>query len=207
METFFTVMALVLMEGLLSFDNALVLATLVKHLPAQKQAKALTYGISGAFLFRILSLTMLTYLMQSIWVKIIGGVYLIILALRHFLSEEPEKEISPLDASAFWRVVLTVELTDIMFSVDSIMASVALSQKLWIVIAGGLIGIAMMRFAASLFIGLTQRFPGFERTGYLLVLLVGAKLFASTAVDMEHGIYGVGFWVLFALSVLTGFME
>lgn len=202
-----TILALVLMEGLLSFDNALVLSALVSHLPEERQGKALTYGILGAFFFRLLSLTCLTYIMSSVWVKLIGGIYLITLGLKHFLIQERADEVKPLDVGAFWKVVLTVELTDIMFSIDSIMASVALSQKFWIVLTGGLLGIVMMRFAAGMFISLTRRFPGFERTGYFLVLIVGAKLFASTAVDMEHGVYAYLFWGLFATAIATGFID
>ncbi len=80
----------------------------------------------------------------------------------------------------FWKTVAVIELTDIAFAVDSILAAIALAggkqQKLWVIITGGLLGMLLMRVAARLFIGLLDRFPRFEIAAYLLVILIGVKL-------------------------------
>ena len=76
---FFTIALLVLLEGLLSADNALVLAILVLGLPRSDQRKALRYGILGAFAFRILATLLAVYLIAFGWVKLVGAAYLLYL--------------------------------------------------------------------------------------------------------------------------------
>lgn len=208
-----TIGVLVFMEGLLSMDNALVLAMMVKDLPERQQKKALTYGMAGAFGFRFLALLFITSLMQWVWVKFIGGFYLVFLAAKHFVSKEEEaptkREVS---TTSFVALICMVELTDIAFSMDSILAAVALTQKFWVVFVGGVLGIMMMRLAASLFVGLLERFPKLQRTAYLLVGTVGTKLildgFHIPAINF-HSTNSPAFWVfwgLMAVCILTGFL-
>lgn len=207
MNTLVIVTSLVLLEGLLSFDNALVLATLVKHLDGAAKKKALTYGILGAFAFRSLSLFGLTTIIATPWVRAFGAGWLIVLALRHFLGGDKEKGMRrTLPPISLWRTILVIEVTDAMFSVDSIMASVGVSQKLWVILLGGVLGIVMMRYASILFIKLIDLFPNFEGTGFLLVLLIGIKLFASIWVDVEAGTPYLMFWGVFILSLASGFL-
>jgi YkoY family integral membrane protein len=202
---------LVFMEGVLSIDNALVLAMMVRHLPEKERKRALTYGIYGAFGFRVLSLFLLNLLMKSAWIKIVGGGYLLYLAGKHFLTGDDQEEgVGTGAAKAFWGTVLTVELMDIAFSVDSILASVAVSPKLWVVATGGVLGIIMMRFAASLFVKLLEKFPGFETTAYVLITIIGGKLalegFQISGLDFHHGAAMWTFWALMACGVATGFL-
>lgn len=168
---------LIFLEGALSLDNALVLALMTRHLPEGQRKKALTYGIWGAFAFRFVTLFFLTHLMGINWIKWAGGAYLLYLALKNLIFGEAENDTGK-DASAFsfWRTVLMVELMDIAFSVDSILAAVSLSQSYWIVLIGGLLGIVMMRFAANVFVKLINKFPRMNTTAYLLVLVIGVKL-------------------------------
>src|SRR5690606_12973287 len=122
-----TIGLLVLLEGLLSADNALVLAILVLGLPREQQRKALRYGILGAFFFRIVAIVFAAQMIEYSWVKLIGGGYLLWLSYAHFFRHEEGHErgtIKPAKAwlglSVFWTTVLKVELTDIVFAVDSI---------------------------------------------------------------------------------------
>src|SRR5712691_12159871 len=104
-----TIGLLVLLEGLLSADNALVLAILVLGLPKAQQKKALRYGILGAFLFRGLATMLAIYLISLAWVKVVGAGYLLFLVYRHFGAGEssegrrtPPKATPMLGLSAFW---------------------------------------------------------------------------------------------------------
>jgi YkoY family integral membrane protein len=183
---------LIIMEGLLSCDNAVVLALRVKHLPPEQRARALRYGIIGAYIFRIIALMLATWIISQWWLKMLGGAYLLWMAVKH-LTSRPE---SPLDAgtptktphflglSPFWSTVLAVELTDIAFSVDSIAAAVALSSKLWVLIVGGLLGILAMRFAAHGFLTLIHRFPHLEGAAFAAVGVIGLKLLVEVPVDL-----------------------
>ena len=83
---FLTIGLLVLLEGLLSADNALVLAILVLGLPREEQRQALRYGIIGAFAFRILATMLAVQLIQFGWVKLVGAAYLLYLTFKHFFG-------------------------------------------------------------------------------------------------------------------------
>lgn len=177
MNGIITVLFLVFLEGLLSLDNALVLAMVVRHLPVHQQRKALTYGIWGAFLFRFIALFWLTHIMALNWVKIVGGVYLLFVAMKEAFGEDSEaKSAIPASLLTFWRIIFVVEGLDIAFSADSILAAVSVSQNYWIVMTGGILGIIMMRFAARGFVILMEKFPRLEQTACLLISLIGVKL-------------------------------
>ena len=198
---------LIFLEGILSIDNALVLALIVSGLPHHQHKKALTYGIVGAVVFRIIAIAAASYLMQWLWVKFVGGAYLLYLALNYWWehrSKEAEKEAKKHKQRGFWATVIIVELTDIAFAIDSILTAVALTKKLWVVVTGGLIGLLMMRFAASIFIRLLERFPRFEPTAYILVFIIGSKLivdgFHFPQIDF-HSAKNPAFWI-FWLSML-----
>ena len=189
------VAVLIVLEGLLSCDNAVVLAVLVKHLPPEARGKALRYGIIGAYVFRILALILATWVMGIWWIKVVGGVYLCWLCASFFLKRQ-DADGDGLDdhpprryfgMNAFWSTVVAVEMTDIVFSIDSIAAAVALSDKLWVLILGGLLGILAMRFAAQGFVGLLMRFPALEAMAFLAVGIIGLKLAAEFPVDVAVG--------------------
>jgi predicted tellurium resistance membrane protein TerC len=247
---------LVVLEGVLSIDNALVLGLLAKRLPKHQQKRALTYGLVGAFVFRIIAIATAVWLMKWWFVKLIGGGYLVYIAVKHLFFESKEdapehvgttpdgdvvlvdergqpvsdaaaenalRERSPVfvpdatddeeatagpgvataayqalepdcDATGrlrkcakFWPTVVVIELTDIAFAIDSILAAIAmvgsappgthgLHPKFWVVVAGGMLGVILMRVAAIAFIRMLDRFPRFETAAYLLVALIGLKL-------------------------------
>jgi len=208
----FLVLFLIFLEGVLSVDNAVVLAIMVKHLPPKQRTRALTYGLVGAVFFRLAALSLATLLMQWRWVKFVGGAYLLFIALKHLLRKEDAPEVNPsINRANFWTTVLWIEIMDIVFAVDSILAAVALSQKLWVVFVGGMSGAILMRFAASGFSRILDRFPGFERTAYQLVLLIGMKIFLEgfhlpmlEFGSPRHPAFWV-FWTFMALTIVGGF--
>jgi len=183
-----TILTLVFLEGLLSADNALVLAVMVRHLPREQQRRALRYGIWGAFGFRLIAV-LLSAVLLKFWIfKVVGGAYLLYLAIAHFLSREEDVHAKKTTrfGSGFWGTVASVELADIAFSIDSIVAAVAMADslparfgynwKLAIVYIGGILGIITMRFVAGYFIILLERFHGLTVGAYLLVAWIGVKL-------------------------------
>lgn len=208
---------LVFLEGVLSIDNALVLALIVNGLPQHQRKRALTYGIVGAIVFRIIAIMLATYLMEWRWVKFVGGGYLLYLALKYWWDkrkEQAEKNAGHAAKPAergFWSTVLVVELTDIAFAVDSILTAVALTKKVSVVITGGVLGLLLMRYAASIFVKLLERYPRFESTAYMLVFLIGFKLIIDGLhlpnVDF-HSMTNLYFWIFWgtmAGTLLFGF--
>lgn len=197
LEYAWVLLILIALEGILAADNALVMAVMVKHLPEKERRKALFYGLAGAFVFRLASLFAISFLVDVWQVQAIGAIYLIFLALNHvfrkFVIHQGKKDkVKKENRSGFWVTVLKVELADIAFAVDSILAAVALAVTLprtnlpaiggldggqfLIIFSGGLIGLIIIRFAANYFVNLLHRRPGLETAAYLVVGWVGVKL-------------------------------
>lgn len=204
------VAVLVLLEGLLSADNALVLAVMVRHLPKQQQKRALRYGVIGAFVFRLIAVLFASILLRYWIVKAAGGVYLLWIAGSHLLVGDGEdSERKTRFGSGFWGTVVGVELTDIIFSVDSILAAIASAEgledelgakvlltipaldlvidvKLLVIYIGGVLGIIAMRFVAGYFLILLDKFHGLAIGAYYLVGWIGIKLLGGGFYDALH---------------------
>lgn len=171
---------LIVLEGLLSADNALVLAIMVKHLPKKQQKKALFYGILGAYFFRFVAIGLGTYLIKIWWIKAIGALYLLWMALQFFLKKKEEDEDGVTQVQhGFWRTVVAVEVMDIAFSIDSVLAAFGVSEQIWVLYLGGIFGVLMMRGVAQFFLTLIDRYPGLETTAYIIIGIIGAKMMAS----------------------------
>jgi YkoY family integral membrane protein len=178
-----TVALLVALEGLLSADNAMVLAVLVLGLPKREQRKALQYGIIGAFAFRIAAILLAVYLIQITWVMLIGAGYLLWLPYHHFFAHgdaetrRGARKATPwLGLSAFWGTVVKVELTDIVFAIDSILVAVAMSNKTWVIITGGVLGVIAMRLVIGQLLVLVNRYPALVDGAFIIIAWVGIKL-------------------------------
>jgi YkoY family integral membrane protein len=199
-----TIALLVALEGLLSADNAMVLAVLVLGLPKQQQKQALRYGIIGAFVFRTLATLLAVYLIQLGWVKLVGAGYLLYLTYRHFGGghSAEERRTSPparsaFGLSAFWATVVKVELTDIVFAIDSILVAVAMSPKVWVVVTGGLLGIIAMRLVIGQLLALVERYPPLVDGAFVIIGWVAIKLL----LEYLHTEGYVGFQVPKTLSL------
>lgn len=266
------ILLLVLLEGVLSIDNALVLGLLARRVPKPLQKRALTYGLIGAFVFRVIAIATASYLLKWRIVKLIGGGYLVYIAIKHLFFEskedanetvmfdkEGELELrmtetgEPLTADQemleirervpvpipeqqiragknFWMAVAVIELTDIAFAVDSILAAIALvgsppaghppestHPKLWVVVTGGMLGVMLMRVAAAMFIRLLDKFPRFEVSAYLLVIVIGLKLLVDWGLNSEEHPHVIDFhsyrtpefwifWIAMIVCLVIGFM-
>lgn len=177
------VLVLILLEGLLSADNALVLAIMVRHLPKEEQRKALLYGLGGAFVFRLIAIVLATSIIKLWWLQAVGAIYLLALPIKHFLTSRAGPEAKPVNAG-FWRTVIAVELADIAFAIDSVLAGVAMvaasskepHTKIWVVFVGAIIGVVLLRFAAGALIRVLDIYPSLDHVAYVLVGWVGVKL-------------------------------
>ncbi|MGV2914112.1 TerC family protein, partial [Bacillus safensis] len=168
LEYGWVLLVLIGLEGILAADNALVMAVMVKHLPEKQRKKALFYGLAGAFIMRFGSLFLISFLVDVWQVQAIGAIYLLYISIHHILKSHvfKKKETDTnMKQSGFWATVVKVELADIAFAVDSILAAVALAVTLpktslpqiggldggqfIVILLGGIIGLVIMRFAAT----------------------------------------------------------
>ncbi|ODA10830.1 TerC family protein, partial [Paenibacillus polymyxa] len=148
--------SLVLLEGLLSADNALVLAVMVRHLPEKQRKKALTYVLFGAYIFRFIFIGIGMLLIKFWWIKVLGALYLAWLVIKHFWIGEGDDDTERMKKNSwmvrtfgiFWATVVSVELMDLAFSVDSILAAFAVWEKVRVLLIGGMVGMWVMCIVA-----------------------------------------------------------
>jgi YkoY family integral membrane protein len=204
-----TIALLVLLEGLLSADNALVLAILVLGLPRHQQQKALRYGIVGAFVFRIIATLIAAELIDHGWVKLVGAGYLLYLSYKHFFGEvgteerRAIKQARPwLGLTAFWATVVKVELTDIVFAVDSILVAVAMSSKKWVIITGGILGIITMRMVIGQLLVIVRRYPALVDGAFIIIAWVGIKLLVEYLHSAQYIHFAINKWMSFGLIIV-----
>lgn len=204
-----TVALLVALEGLLSADNAMVLAVLVLGLPKHEQRKALQYGIVGAFVFRIAAILLAVYLIRLQFVMLVGAAYLLWLPYTHFTGHadaasrrRPRKATSWLGMSPFWSTVVKVELTDIVFAIDSILVAVAMSNKTWVIITGGVLGVIAMRLVIGQLLALVNRYPTLVDGAFIIIAWVGIKLVMEYLHTAGYIAFEIPRWLSLGLIVV-----
>jgi YkoY family integral membrane protein len=220
-------LVLIVLEGLLSADNALVLAIMAKHLPEKQQMKAINTGLLLAFLFRIGAIFIISYLFHVWEIQAIGAAYLIYIAVKHLIKKGPEKESK---GKSYGATVAQIALADIAFAVDSILAAVALvlglpetplgkiggmdAAQFIVIVLGAVAGLIIIRFAAQFFVKLLTTRPGLEKAAMLIVGWVGVKLLMHTLAhpavhiiphDFVEGIvWNVIFWSVMLFIAVGG---
>lgn len=233
LEYAWTLLILIGLEGLLSADNALVIAVIAKHLPEDQKKKAINYGIIIAFAFRFAALFAISFIANVWQVQAIGAAYLLYLGLKHViqsrLGKENEKIHSDDEKAAagkgYWATVGKIALADLAFAIDSILAAVALALGLpdsplnnfggmdggqfIVVVLGGISGLVLIKYAATWFVKLLEKRPALETTAYAIVAWVGVKLAVITLAHEDIGILDHDFphstaWTLIFYGVLVG---
>jgi tellurite resistance protein TerC len=219
------VLQLIFLEGILSIDNAAVLGALVTPLPSDRPVEwpaalrklgdalhpvlgnqrmaALRVGLLGAYIGRGLMLFLASFVIRNPWLKLVGAAYLIRLAFENLGASHggeggDEENGRAVKETGFWMTVLTVEMMDLVFSLDNVVAAVSLSDKLWVVMLGVAIGILAMRFAAGVFSYLVEREPILKQAAYILVLNIGIELLMEDLAHIE-----ISDWMRFGISAAT----
>lgn len=206
---FLTIGLLIALEGLLSADNAMVLAVIVLGLPKAQQRPALRYGIVGAFAFRTLATLLAVYLIKLGFVKLGGAAYLLYLSYAHFFlggdsnSRRTVPRAKPgFGLSAFWATVVKVELTDIVFAIDSILVGVAMSSKIWVILSGGLLGIVMMRLVIGKLLVIIERYPPLVDGAFVIIAWVGVRLLVQYLFSAGYLAFEFPEWLSLGLIVV-----
>ena len=224
-RTAIIILQLIFLEGILSIDNAAVIGALVSPLPSDQRVvwpkglqrfgdwlqpiignqrmAALRVGLLGAYAGRGLMLFLTSFLIHNSWIKLVGAAYLIHLAFDSLEDMtggggEDEDEVKPIKVQTFWATVVTVEIMDLVFSIDNVVAAVSLSNKIWAVMVGVAIGILMMRYAAGIFSYAVEREPILKQAAYILVLNIGVELVLDQVWHIE-----VSDLLRFGISITT----
>jgi YkoY family integral membrane protein len=197
---------IILLEIVLSIDNAAVLAAMVKQLPKEQQKKSLTYGIIGAYVFRGLALIFASLLIKILWLKVVGGLYLIYLAYSSLFKEQNDVNVKPIKVpflNVFWSTIVMIEVMDLVFSIDNVFASVAFTDNIYLICGGVFVGILAMRFATTIFVKVLEQVPVLEKVAYWVIGVLGIRLVASY---WMKGMNTEGIDMVFSLVTLLAFL-
>ena len=182
-SAFAAILIIVALEAVLSVDNAMVLAVMVRPLPEHLRSRALLYGLIGAYVLRGLALLFATIIIQIWWIQLLGGLYLVYLAVNHLFrhkppqaSESEQAQLQQAAAASFWRIVVMINVVDLAFAVDSVLVVIAFSREFWVIFAGVAIGILLIRLAAGIMVTIIERYPRLESVAYAVVGWAGLKL-------------------------------
>ena len=207
------IISLIIIEGLLSVDNILAIATLASQLPENQKKLALRMGLAGAYIFRGVALFFVGFIMANEWIKFAGAFYLIHLMAEHFsdyaAESDDDHETNPHKARTFWPTVVAIQLMDLSLSVDNVVAAVAMSPDIRVVVAGVCLGLLTLWMFASVSLKLVEKFPILQHTAFLLIGYVGLILLAEMSseyifhthlhIGPEHKFIGIA--IIMALSI------
>ena len=205
---------LIILEILLSADNAIALASLTKSLKnSEDRTRALNIGITISLILRIFLILLSAFLLKYLIIRILAGLYLIylffsnvILKGKNYSDEEIKKDYSNFNKINFIKVVALLSVTDLAFSIDSITTAVAISDQYILVVTGAFIGVIALRFTSEIFLRLIEYFTRLEMAGYIAILIIGSKLILNT-IFVESFLPDFYFYILILISFVWGFSE
>ena len=205
---------LIILEILLSADNAIALASLTKSLKnSEDRTRALNIGITISLILRIFLILLSAFLLKYLIIRILAGLYLIylffsnvILKGKNYSDEEIKKDYSNFNKINFIKVVALLSVTDLAFSIDSITTAVAISDQYILVVTGAVIGVIALRFTSEIFLRLIEYFTRLEMAGYIAILIIGSKLILNT-IFVESFLPDFYFYILILISFIWGFSE
>jgi YkoY family integral membrane protein len=181
------IISLIVIEGLLSVDNILAIASLASRLPEEQRKLAVRLGLGGAYLYRGVALLFASYILQYEWVKFIGAFYLIHLMAEHFSDLAAEEDDDPGTqarvARTFMGTIMTIQFMDLSLSVDNVIAAVAMSPKFWVVCTGVGLGLLTLWMFATVSLKLVEKFPILKHTAFLLIGYVGIILLVEMTAE------------------------
>jgi len=178
-ETAILLIVLVALEAVLSADNAIALAAIAQGLQGHKlQRRALNFGLVAAYVLRMTLIFTATWVIQYWQFELLGALYLLWLVFSYFTSDEEDNTHHHHGPrfNSFWQAIPMIALTDLAFSLDSVTTAIAISEKTWLIILGGTIGVITLRFLAGLFIRWLDEYVHLEDAGYITVGFVGLRL-------------------------------
>lgn len=181
------VIALLLLEAVLSFDNAAILAAMVRKLPQQDRRKALLYGLVGAYVLRVAAILLAAVLIRNEWLKLVGGAYLAFLFIkhwvdlaRHHVAGGSEHSGPPflvrLGVPMLLATIIQIELIDLAFAIDQVIVAVGFTDVIGLIIVAACVGILFLRLAAAFLAKVMDWLPILEHMAYVAVGFVGVKL-------------------------------
>ena len=175
---FLQIIQIVWINILLSGDNAVVIALACRSLPTRERKWGVILGAGAAVFMRIIFTVMVMSLMQIPYLKLIGGLLLLWIAVKLVIDETDETDIHA--SSTIWNAVRTIAVADMVMSLDNVVAIAAAAKgSIPLIVFGLLISVPLIVFGATLIITILQRYPVLVWAGAGLLGWVAGDLIAS----------------------------
>jgi YjbE family integral membrane protein len=185
---------------LLSGDNAVVIALACRSLPDGQRQKAVMLGAGAAVVLRIIFTLMTTALLGLPWVKLIGGLLLLWIAIKLLVPEDEDPEIAA--HNNLWKAVQTVAIADVVMSLDNVIAIAAVAKGNWsLIIFGLLVSIPLVVFGSQLIMKIMNRYPIVVWLGAALLGYVAAEIMIEDTVVAGLFAGKYAHWIAEALGV------
>ena len=167
----------VVINIVLSGDNAVVIALASRNLPEDQKKKAIFWGSALAVILRIVLVIGATFLLRIPMLQFIGGLALIYIGFHLLTSGNDEEDISIKDSKNLGKAIQTILIADLIMSVDNVLAIAGVAKGNWAVLIFGLaVSVPIVIFCASILSKLMNKFP--------IIVYIGAGLIAYTAAEM-----------------------
>lgn len=180
------VLKIIWINILLSGDNAVVIALACRSLPPNKRLMGVVLGAGAAIVLRIIFTMMTTWLMDTPWLKAIGGILLLWIAVKLLVPEEANED-SIKGHDTIWKAVQTVAVADVVMSLDNVIAIAAAAKGIMpLIILGLIISVPLVIFGSTLLLKVIDRYPILVWAGAALLGWIAGEIFVE-----DKGVIGL----------------
>lgn len=191
MEWIVLFLQIMLINIVLSGDNAVVIALASKKLPLEERKKAIWWGTFGAIGIRIVLTIAAVYVLQVPYIQTAGSLLLLWIAIKLLLDEEEHSKVK--EASTLGKAIWTIIAADFVMSLDNVLAIAAKAEgEIGIIILGIAMSVPIIVWGSTLVVKLLKKFP--------VLVFVGAGILGYTAGEMFMSDHEVSSWLLGDIS-------
>ncbi len=174
LSSFFSI---VLINIILSGDNAVVIAMAVRNLPKELRKKGIIYGAGAAVLLRVVFTFFVAQLLAMSYVKLLGGAVILWIAVKLFVEDDEGGEGSHNETTTVWSAVRLILIADVTMALDNMLAVAACSQgNLFLLLVGLGLSIPLVVFTSSLLTTLMDKYP--------IIIYIGAAILGKVGGEM-----------------------
>ncbi|ADE10768.1 TerC family protein [Sideroxydans lithotrophicus] len=189
------VFKIIVIDLLLSGDNAVVIALACRNLPPDQRKKGIAYGVAGAILLRVVLTFFAVSLLSLPYLKLVGALLLIWIGIKLILPEEEHGEGNVKADTHLWGAVKTIIIADFVMSLDNVLGVAAAAHgNAMLLVFGLLVSIPLIAWSSQLVLKLIDRFPFIIYAGGALLgyvageMLVGEALF-QPLLEAQHALH------------------
>jgi YjbE family integral membrane protein len=181
------VFKIIVIDLLLSGDNAVVIALACRNLPEAQRRKGIMYGVGGAIGLRIVLTFFAVNLLSLPYLKLVGALLLLWIGIKLILPDEDEHGAANIKAEAhLWGAIKTIIIADFVMSLDNVIGVAAAAKgNVGLLVFGLLVSIPLIAWSSQLVLKLIDRYPFIIHAGGALLGYVAGEMLVTEVVFKE----------------------